>query len=236
PAKQKKADKSKIAERTYKLLTKFLNLMPTDMNVTNVTLLMEDMGRKITMKMNTLRLVNTLIESSIKVTTNTFSQNWKIAGYANPRKKQTDLKFYNSDVNAIKVPYVYERFNFESGFDSIRMKVSDIDMDGDELHIDGFTSINNLVVNHAKIASKDVIVKKAEFEYRLHFGPDFMAIDSSSVATLNAIKFNPHVEYNVEDDTIYKLHVDIPKMKAQDFITSLPTGLFSNFEGMVAEG
>src|SRR5690606_8184758 len=29
---------------------------------------------------------------------------------------------------------------------------------------------------------------------------------------------------------------DIPKMKAQDFITSLPTGLFTNFEGMVAEG
>src|SRR5690606_16853901 len=26
------------------------------------------------------------------------------------------------------------------------------------------------------------------------------------------------------------------KMKAQDFITSLPTGLFDNFQGMVAEG
>src|SRR5690606_40951323 len=65
---------------------------------------------------------------------------------------------------------------------------------------------------------------------------DFMAIGSSSTAKLNSIAFHPHVEYNVEKDTIYRLHVDIPKMKAQDFITSLPTGLFTNFEGMVAEG
>ncbi|HEX8563804.1 MAG TPA: biosynthetic peptidoglycan transglycosylase [Flavobacterium sp.] len=227
---------SNIAERAYNLLTKFLNLIPTDMHVQNVTLRMDDMGRKITMKLDTLRLVDKKLESSIRVTTNTFAQNWRITGFADPRRKQTDLKFFNSDGAAIKVPYVDERWNLQSGFDSIRLKVSDIDMDGDELHIDGFTSVSNLTVNHAKIASRDVVVQKAELDYRLNFGPHFMALDSSSTALVNKIKFRPHVEYNVQKDTVYKLNVKIPKMKAQDFITSLPTGLFSHFEGMVAEG
>jgi hypothetical protein len=43
------------------------------------------------------------------------------------------------------------------------------------------------------------------------------------------------MSYNTEADTIYKLKVVIPKMKAQDFISSLH-GLFTNFQGMQAEG
>jgi hypothetical protein len=42
--------------------------------------------------------------------------------------------------------------------------------------------------------------------------------------------------YETESDTIYKLQVSIPKMKAQDFIVSLPDGLFTNFQGMEAQG
>ena len=50
------------------------------------------------------------------------------------------------------------------------------------------------------------------------------------------IKLHPFLEFNTEEDTIYKMKVDIPEMKAQDFISSLPEGLFTNFEGMQAEG
>ncbi|HEX8269308.1 MAG TPA: biosynthetic peptidoglycan transglycosylase [Flavobacterium sp.] len=229
-------DDSNIAERAYNILTKALNLIPTDMRVENVSLRWNDMGKKFTMDLKQVRLENKQLEGAITVTTNTFKQNWRIAGYADPRNKKTDLKFFNSDGSAIRLPYVDERFNLHAAFDSVRLKVDDIDMDGDELQIEGFTSVANLLVNHPKIASQDVNVKKAEFEYRLKFGPHFMAIDSSSTALVNSIKFHPHVEYNVEKDTLYKLFVSIPKMKAQNFINSLPTGLFSNFEGMVAEG
>jgi hypothetical protein len=44
------------------------------------------------------------------------------------------------------------------------------------------------------------------------------------------------LSYDTEADTLYKLKVTIPKMKAQDFISSLPDGLFSHFQGMQAEG
>lgn len=233
---KKNNDRINYAETAYKILTKALNLVPTDMSVENLSLSMDNKGKKASMKLDKLRLVDEQLETSIQVTTNTFTQFWKIKGFADPRHKQADLRFFNIDTGKIRVPYIDERFNIVSGFDSIRLNVSNIDMDGNELHIDGFTSITNLMVNHPKISTKDVEIHKARFDYHFLFGSDFVALDSTSTAQLNAIKLKPFLEYSTRKDTVYEMKVTIPKMKAQDFINSLPKGLFTHFEGMEAEG
>ncbi|RZJ60951.1 MAG: glycosyl transferase, partial [Flavobacterium sp.] len=97
-------------------------------------------------------------------------------------------------------------------------------------------SIDNFMVNHPKIAKKDVVIEKARFDYHFLFGDDFVAIDSTSSVQLNKMKFSPFVKYSIEKDTTYQLKAKIPSMPAQDFIESLPNGLFTNFEGMEAEG
>ena len=229
-------EKRDYAEFAYRIISKALNLVPTDMSLQNLSFRINDNGKKATVKFQELRLVDKQLETSINVQTNTFTQNWKIKGFADPRNNKADIRFFNLDTGAIRVPYFDERFNLKSSFDSIRLNVENIDMDGDELHIDGFTSIVNLKVNHPKIASKDVIIKDARFDYHFLLGPDFITVDSSSTVRLNKIRFNPYIAYETEEDTIYKLKVAIPKMQAQDFIVSLPDGLFTHFQGMEAEG
>lgn len=227
------------AKRAYRLLNQALNLVPTDMNLENISLRMDDMGRKVNLDLKKLRLEDKELETSIGVTADNFKQHWKIKGFADPRHKKTDLRFFNLDTGKIRIPYIDERFNMKAGFDSIRLNVSNIEMDGGKLHIDGFTSIVNFTVNHPKIATKDVVIKKAKFDYNLLFGEDFIAVDSTSSVTLNKMKFSPYVFYQKtkeDKNQIYALKVKIPKMKAQDFIVSLPEGLFTNFEGMEAEG
>lgn len=227
------------AKKVYRMLNQALNLVPTDMDLENVSLRMDDMGRKVKLDLKKLRLVDKQLETSIGVTADNFKQTWKIKGFADPRKKQTDLRFFNVDTGKIKIPYIDERYNLKAGFDSIRLNIKNIEMDGDELHIDGTSSIANFTVNHPKVAKKDVVIKKAEFDYNFIFGEDFIAIDSSSTVTLNKMKFSPYVFYQKtqeDKNQIYALKVKIPKMTAQDFIVSLPEGLFTNFEGMEAEG
>ncbi|HMI08198.1 MAG TPA: biosynthetic peptidoglycan transglycosylase [Flavobacterium sp.] len=228
--------KTNYAELAYRILNQALNLIPTDMKLENLSLRMDDMGKKAKLSLTTLALEDKRLESSIEVQTNTFTQRWRITGLADPRNKQTDLRFFNIDTGKIRVPYFDERYNLKASFDSIRLKVSNIEMDGGELHIDGFSSIANLQVNHEKIAQKDVVIKSAKFDYHLLFGENFIAVDSSSNVQLNKMKFHPYIEYNNEKDKIYRLRIAIPKMKAQDFIESLPEGLFTHFEGMEAEG
>ena len=227
------------AQKAYRMLNQALNLVPTDMDLENVSLKMDDMGRKVKLDLKKLRLVDKELETSIGVTADNFKQTWKIKGFADPRNKKTDLRFFNADTGKIQIPYIDERYNLKAGFDSIRLNIKNIEMDGNELHIDGTSSLANFTVNHPKISTKDVVIKKANFDYNFVFGEDFIAIDSSSTVTLNKMKFSPYVFYQKtkeDKNQIYALKVKIPKMKAQDFIVSLPEGLFTNFEGMEAEG
>jgi hypothetical protein len=224
------------AKTAYRLLSKILDLVPTEMHLENLSFRMNDMGRKVTFDLKQLKLKDEVLATAINVSTTAFNQNWFIKGVANPRDKTADLKFFNGDNSKIKVPYLDERFGFISSFDSIHLNIEKIEMESGELHIDGFTSIVNLTVSHPKIATKDVVVKQARFDYQLLFGEHFMAIDSSSTLQMNNVKIHPFAEYNTEEDTVYKLRITIPKMKAQQFITSLPKGLFSHFEGMETVG
>jgi hypothetical protein len=228
-----KRDYAKVA---YRLISKVLNLVPTDMKVENLSFRLDDNGKKTTINFQKLRLVNKQLETSIKVETKAFTQRIRIQGFADPRNKKADIRFFNIDTGAIKLPYLDERYGLKSSFDSIRLNIQNIEKSGGELHIDGFASIANLMINHKKIANKDVVVKNAKFDFRFLLGSDFISIDSSSTAEFNKIKFHPYLAYETEEDTIYKLKVTIPKMKAQDFIVSLPDGLFTHFQGMQAEG
>ncbi|CAN1574748.1 Glycosyl transferase, family 51 [Flavobacteriaceae bacterium] len=233
PKSTKKRD---YAEFAYRIISKVLNLVPTDMNIENLVFKLDDNGKKATVNIKKLSLFETKLESAIDMQTNTFAQRWKINGMADPRNKKGDLRFFNIDTGAIKVPYFDERYNLKASFDSIRFNVQNIDMSGGELHFHGYTSITNLKMNHKRIANKDVIIKNARFDYRFLLGSDFVSIDSSSTFQFNKIKVHPYLSYNTEEDTVYKLKVAIPKMKAQDFITSLPDGLFTHFQGMEATG
>ena len=233
---QSLSEKRDYAKFTYRIISKVLNLVPTDMKIENLSFRLDDNGNKTKINFEKLRLVNKQLETSALVETNTFKQRIRIEGFADPRNKKADIRFFNMDSGAIKVPYLDERFNLKSSFDSIRLNIQNIDKSGGELHIDGFASIANLMVNHPKIASKDVVIKNAKFDFRFLLGSNFVSVDSTSTVQFNKVKFHPYLAYETEGDTIYKLKVAIPKMKAQDFITSLPDGLFTHFQGMEAEG
>ncbi|WP_158730088.1 MULTISPECIES: transglycosylase domain-containing protein [unclassified Flavobacterium] len=236
PSAEKTNEKRDYAKFAYALITKILNLVPTDMVLDNLAFKIDDNGNKTNINFQKLRLANKQLETSIKVQTNTISQQWKLKGFADPRNKKADIQFANKDTGAIKLPYFDERFNLKTSFNTIRLNLENIEKDGDELHIDGFMAIANLKINHPKIANKDVVLQNAKFDYRFLLGSDFVSIDSTSTVQLNKIKFHPYLAYDTALDTLYKLKVNIPKMKAQDFITSLPEGLFTHFKGMEASG
>jgi hypothetical protein len=230
------SDGPDYASRAYRLLNRALNLVPTDMSLKNLSLRLDDNGMKVTLRLKELKLADEQLESSIAVTGKDIAQNWKVKGFADPRNKQADLDFFNTDTTRIAIPYLNERYNLKSGFDAVHINVDKIDMDGGELHVDGYASIKNFMVNHKRIASQDVVIDNARFDYRFLFGSDFIALDSTSTMQLNKIKVHPFLKYSVEEDTIYEMKARIPKMAAQDFIVSLPNGLFSHFKGMEAEG
>lgn len=229
-------EKVNYAKVAYKLISKVLNLVPTHMQLSALELRIADMNRKVNLRLQSLTLADEQLQSTIEVASNTFTQRWSLQGQADPRGKKANVTFFNLDTGAIRIPYVDERLNLVAGFDSIRLDLDRVELDGNELHIDGFASIRNLLVNHEKIARKDVIIEEARFDYRFVAGPDFIQLDSTSKLQFNKVSCIPFVGLSTHEDTIYEMHITIPDMRAQDFIESLPEGLFTHFKGMEAEG
>jgi hypothetical protein len=224
------------AKTVYRLISKTLNLVPTHMSLENLSLRMSDMGSKVNMHLQQLSLADKQFASLIHVTTNTMSQRWNIKGIADPRDRKADLEFFNLDTGKIRIPYIDERFHIVSGFDSIRVNLQSVEMSGNELKIQGFASITNFLINHPKIAKKDVVIGNARFDYTYLIGSNFFSLDSSSKVRFNKVTCTPFISFSNATDTIYQLSVKIDKMLAQDFITSLPEGLFTHFKGMEAIG
>ncbi|MCF6131244.1 transglycosylase domain-containing protein [Flavobacterium wongokense] len=229
-------DEVNYAKLLNRVSSRLMDLVPTDMQVKGFALKINDNGNKVVFDFNELALAEKKLKTTIQVTSDKFSQQWSINGFADPRDRKADLTFANTKGDTIKLPYIDKKFNLKTGFKSIHFNLENLAMDNGELHIDGYSSIDNLFINNPKIASKDVIIKNARFDYRWIVGKRFIALDSTSTIQLNNIKCQPFVSYTNDEDKIYALKLNIPKMKAQDFISSLPTGLFRHFEGMEAQG
>lgn len=236
-----KKEKSNNSEVNYAkflnvICIKILDLVPTDMQVQGLTFKINDNGNKVFFDFNQLTLADKKLKTIIQVASDNFSQQWNINGFADPRDRKADLTFANVNNDIIKIPYLDKKFNLKTGFKSIQFNLENLDMVAGELHIDGYSSVDNLFLNHPKIANKEVVIKNARFDYRWIIGERFIQLDSTSSMQLNAIKCQPYLSYLNGTDKIYSLKLTIPKMKAQDFIESLPNGSFPHFEGMKAQG
>ena len=228
--------KINYAQKAYSLISTLLNIMPTQISMHQLNMRIDDKGIKVNILLEELTLNNEQLQSILEVQTDSGNQRWNINGYAAPRDKKADLAFYNLDTGKILIPYVSPRFNLQCGFDSIMLNLSTVELTNGELIIRGFASIRNLMINHPKVAKKDVIIEQARFDYAFIAGADFICLDSSSKVSFNKVSFTPFIGFKSKPDTVFEVHMTIPNMPAQDFITSLPEGLFSHFKGMQTAG
>ncbi len=236
-----KKDKSDNAEVNYakflnRISSKILNLVPTDMHVNGFAIKINDLGKEVVFDFNQLALTHKKLNTVIQVSSEGFSQQWTLNGFADPRERKANIKFYNAQNDTIQIPYLDTKYHLKTGFKAIHFNLDNLEMDSGELHIDGYASIENAFVNHPKIAQKDVLIHQARFDYHFAVGARSIALDSTSNLQLNRIQCLPFISYSNEEDKVYTLQLKLPKMKAQDFIESLPTGLFSHFSGMKAQG
>lgn len=224
------------AEIAFKLISKVLNKIPAEVNITNFSLKGIDNEKWVDFKVLSLTYLKGEVNSKMEVKSQSLTQYWTLGGTANPDARQADIIFSKADTGRILMPYLPERFNVQTGFSSARFIISNISLEDDELHIDGKASVNSFLLNHPKIASKDVVIDNMEFDYAYRIGPNYIALDSSSKVIFNGIVFHPFLYFQNGPDTIYHLVVKTEKTEANAFVDALPEGLFAHVKGMKATG
>ncbi len=226
-----------IAKRVYQIIDALLDQIPNEMELSQLEFRIVDEQFFANIFIESMSQHGDAVNAILKVSDAINpQQHWRIAGYGDPGSKKADINFYNLDTGKVLIPYLNQKFHLLTGFDTIHIRLDQVEMKNDQLSIKGYSGITNFLVNHPKIAKNDVVVDNASVNYHFLLGEDFVSVDSTTQVEFSKIAFHPFVKLTTGIDTVFSLSVDIARTSAQDFITSLPEGLFKHFKGMEVKG
>ncbi|TYZ06056.1 penicillin-binding protein [Hymenobacter lutimineralis] len=192
------------------------------------------------------------LTADIDSVVNTFG----LQGHIEPGDYALDAKVYGLEGRPVVLPYVQRRYGARVQFDTVRVSLSDKDLDDDQLTVRGTAWARNFVVNHPKLADHDVRFPRSGIDYVLTLGKAYGAVEKGTKVTLNQMEFFPEVSVRklprqqrvmseangVEspDEMLAGLQVKANivsgETKANDFFSALPQGMFSTLEGTQGEG
>ncbi|TCD03096.1 transglycosylase domain-containing protein [Pedobacter psychroterrae] len=238
--KRKKKDstttKSKVdlGELAHNLLNQFLYKIPDNMEIKELMLKINDND---TAKLSFLTTTATIdggdLNSTILV--NETAAVWHLNGHVNPGKKQLDVKLF-AEGKQVELPYLNNKLRAKFSFDTVRTEMKSAEYQGDDFMIAGSWSVSNLLINHPKIASNDIVVPEAMIDANMLIGSNYIALDSSSTVLLKNAFIHPYLKYTLSPNKIYEVKLHAPEQNAQDMLSSFPQGLFESLEGLKVSG
>ncbi|PTS98801.1 penicillin-binding protein [Pedobacter sp. HMWF019] len=238
--KRKKKDstenKSKLdlGDLAHNLLNQVLYKIPDDMKIRDLLLQFNDND---TSKLQFLTTTATIDNGDLKSTivVNNKEAIWHVNGVVKPGKKQMDVSFF-AEGKKVELPYLNRKLNAKLSFDTIRTELKDADYSGDAFRIKGSWAVKNLLINHPKIASNDIIVPDARIDAEVLFGKNYAALDSNSTVHLKNATFHPFLKYTLSPHKIYEVKVHADEQEAQGILNGFPEGLFESLEGLKVSG
>src|SRR5690606_18469710 len=129
------------------------------------------------------------------------------------------------------------KYGVKLNFDTLEAHLKKVKWkNNEEFQINASGRIGNLLVNHWRIASNDVIVPNASLNAELIVGKESIELDKNSEAKVDKIVLHPHIRYTLGRHKTYTLGLSIPTLNAQDAFDSFPIGLFESLEGTKVSG
>jgi hypothetical protein len=231
PEKKSKSDLSNLAND---LLNQVLYKIPDNMEIKDFLLNINDND---TAKLTFLTTKATIDDGALNSTilVNGKESTWHINGTVKPGKKQMDIMLF-ADNKKIELPYLERKLHAKFSFDTVRTEMKNADFSGDNFKISGSWSVKNLLINHPKIASNDIVVADAKIDADMLIGKNFVALDSTSTVFLKKASIHPYLKYTLSPNKIYEVKLHAPEQDAQEIISAFPQGLFESLDGMQVKG
>ena len=181
------------------------------------------------------KMYNNNFKTIIHVKENKLEQDWISDGSLNLNKRTIYFRIY-SEQGKITIPVVKNKYGLLLSFDTLKAGLLKNYYSNDNYYLSGYSSIDKALVNHKRISLKDVNVNKAAFDFDIIIGKNDIELDSSSTLAFNGFELNPYFYYKkVEKAKQYTFKLR-NEFLAQRLFSSLPTGLFTNFEGIQTTG
>jgi hypothetical protein len=136
----------------------------------------------------------------------------------------------------VHIPYISPRWQAFAGFDTLRFSLTFKEEDKNHLNITGDASASNLAINYKRIGPDLVVTKKGKLDFSIHVGDRYIEMDSTSSVLINKFSFSPFLRYEKYDHRKLTFKFIQKEFEGQELFESIPSGLFSNFDGIETKG
>ena len=239
--KSEKRDSTIIEKRDYSLLAESLlssvfDAIPASVNLKNSSIKIETDSLQLTTKIPQFSVNNHLFHSQINFSENEKTQHWLVEGSIYSSDRKADIKIFSGDTVHSEIPILNQKWKLKIGFDTLRMKLSEMDYREDKLQLTGSVSSDNLQLNHWRISPNDVVIKKQNIDFSIRVGSNFLQVDSTTLVTYNKVSYHPFLKFQLYPVKQFELDANLAECDGQDFFDSFPTGLFSTLDGIKTKG
>ncbi|MFM7216810.1 MAG: biosynthetic peptidoglycan transglycosylase [Bacteroidota bacterium] len=160
---------------------------------------------------------------------------WHIEGSFNQHKRSFSIQVHPTQGDG-RLPLIGRLLGGTVGYDTLKVSLSESDFSNGQLKIKGAMAFSGLMVHHPRIASDSILIKSTSFDYSIVLGKQYVELDSSSVARLDRMIMHPFLRMERTDSKSYKAMLEIERMPADDFFSSLPSGMFGDVRSLRADG
>jgi hypothetical protein len=156
----------------------------------------------------------------------------------NFNKSQKEINFYATNPlnKPVTLPYLSSKLGLTVKFDTLGFNLYSVEKSSDMFSFYTQLKIENLYVEHKKIAPSAVITNHFYSNFKVNIGDRYIEIDSASIFKINNFTFSPYIKYARNGEREVFLKIPHFTFEASDMFSSFPKGLFKSVSDMRVSG
>ena len=141
---------------------------------------------------------------------------------------------------SVQLPYVPRRFGALVSFDTVLVRLDGKEFEnndtGGELTVRGSVAARSFSLYHPKLAADEIEVERGSLDFVATLGRGTAALEKGSKVTVNKIVLFPEISVRLKPSQAIAIKVSSAETQANDFFSSLPTGIFDEVRGVQGTG
>lgn len=228
--------KKSYSERFSNMLSTIFRLVPEDFAATNIRMSAQSPTYNATLMTPELKVDNNKFTTDLIFSEDSTLQEFTLDGTFRHTDKSLHCKIFAPKNNKVALPYIKYKYDMTVAFDTAQLDFNALADKTEWTQIGGNLAVKNLCVEHWRISEKELLFEDMSIDYILNARNDCIELDSSSVVHFNKLTFSPYIRVKTKPETELTVSVCKDKFPADDLFSSIPSGMFSNLEGIKTSG
>lgn len=226
-----------IGNLAYNLVKTIFDVIPQKVQVLSTDIALQRDTAYFNTNIDTLKFIDGAFYCNLNTVESKGKSKYVISGAVDKSERTLSFSFYpTSKKDSTSFPILKSFLNLSFSFDTLFVALNETNYDSDVLSLEGKALIKKGAINHWRISPKNIELAYAEVNYKFNVGVSEISLDSATTIKLNKMLIKPYIHYQHSPQKTLAFDFNIPKMNSQSFFESLPSGLFTNLEGIQTKG